>query len=125
MKALARYTAVTTLIATLLVAATAPFVGDSGKAGLLLAAGVAVSMQVLLFGLLHGARRDSSRFLAFWGVGVLARMGVVVLVGVSVRALDVFDPTVTVMGTVGLLFIFLLLEPLFLLRSERDPGYAR
>jgi len=127
MKALPRYTAVATAIVVLLVAVAAPFLDAPGRRGLALAAFATLPLQVALFALIEGARQDSMRFMAFWGMGVLGRMAVVFVVGFAVGALDIIDidPTVTILSTVGLLFIFLLLEPVFLSRGERATGYAR
>ena len=125
MKALPRYTVVSSLIAALLVLVALPFLDASGRAGLLVAAGVTLPLQIGLFALLVGARGDSSRFMTFWGLGMLGRMGVLALVGLSLRFFDTVDPTVTIMSTVGLFFIFLLLEPVFLIRDEQATEYAR
>jgi hypothetical protein len=125
MKALPRYTVASSLIAALLVLVASPFLDPSGKAGLLVAAGVTLPLQVGLFALLVAARRDSNRFMAFWGLGMLGRMAVLAVVGLSIRFFDTVDPTVTIMSTVGLFFIFLLLEPVFLIRDEQATEYAR
>ena len=125
MKALLRYTLVSSLIAAVLLLAALPFLDASGRSGLVLATGVTLPLQIGLFALLVGARRDSNRFMAFWGLGVLGRMAVVGALGLSVRFLDVVDPAVALMGTVGLFFIFLLLEPVFLFRNGQATGYAR
>lgn len=125
MKALPRYTVVSSLIAALLVLVALPFLDSSGRVGLLVAAGVTLPLQVGLFALLVGARGDSIRFMTFWGLGMLGRMLVLALVGFSIRFFDAVDPTVTIMSTVGLFFIFLLLEPVFLNRDEQATEYAR
>jgi len=125
MKALPRYTAVATAIVVLLVAVAAPFLEAPGRRGLAVAALATLPLQVVLFALLERARQDSMRFMAFWGMGVLGRLAVVFVVGFAVGALDIIDPTVTILSTVGLLFIFLLLEPVFLFRRDQATGYAR
>lgn len=125
MKALPRYTAVATSVVVLLLAVAAPFLDGPGRLGLAVAAVATLPLQVALFALLVRARQDAMRFMAFWGMGVLGRMAVVFVVGASVGALDSIDPAVTILSTVGLLFIFLLLEPVFLFRREQATGYAR
>lgn len=125
MKALPRYTVVSSSIAALLVLVALPFLGPSGRAGLLVAAVVTLPPQVGLFALLVRAQGDSNRFMAFWGLGMLGRMLILALVGLSIRFFETVDPTVTILSTVGLLFIFLLLEPVFLTRNEQATGYAR
>lgn len=124
MKALPRYTVVSSVIVLLIVGGAAPFVDDAGRLGLAAAGAVALPLQVGLFALLVRNQYDPSRFMTFWGLGVLGRMAVVASVGVLVRSFETFDPTVTMLATVGLLFIFLLLEPVFLRRDERVTEYA-
>ncbi len=125
MKALPRYTLVIGSIVVALFAVTAPFLDAAGRFGLVVAAGVALPLQVGLFALLVEARHDPSRFIAFWGLGVLGRMAMVAVVGLSIRSSGILDPTVTIMSTVGLMFIFLLLEPVYLRRDDQVTEYAR
>ena len=125
MKALTRYTVAATLLAASTVAAVLPFLGPSGRMGLLVAVCVTLPLQVGIFSLLAGAREEPTRFMTFWGLGMLGRMGVLTLVGFSTRAFRTVDPAVAIMSTVGLFFIFLLLEPAFLPRDEQATGYAR
>ncbi|MEX2465893.1 MAG: hypothetical protein WD995_03230 [Gemmatimonadota bacterium] len=125
MKALPRYTLVTSLLVVLFLAIAAPFLDAAGRFGLMVAAGVTLPLQIGLFALLVGTRHDSMRFMASWGLGVLGRMLVVGVVGLSIHMLETVDPTVTILSTVGLFFIFLLLEPVFLFRNEQATGYAR
>ncbi len=125
MKALLRYTVVSSLIAALLVLVALPLLDSSGRAGLLLAAAVTLPLQIGLFALLVGAHGDANRFMTFWGLGMLGRMVVLALVGLSIRFFDTVDPTVAIMSTVGLFFIFLLLEPVFLVRNGQATEYAR
>lgn len=125
MKALPRYTVVTSLVVVLFLSIAAPFLDASGRVGLLIAAAVTLPLQIGLFALLLGARHDSLRFMASWGMGVLGRVLVVGIMGLSIRALETVDPAVTILSTVGLFFIFLLLEPVFLFRDGQATGYAR
>jgi hypothetical protein len=125
MKALPRYTLVIGSIAIATLAVSAPLLDAAGRLGLIMAAAVVFPLQVGLFALLVEARRDPSRFITFWGLGVLGRMAVVAAVGLSIDRVGTVDSTVAVMSTVGLFFIFLLLEPVFLLRDDQVNGYAR
>ena len=125
MKALSRYTVAVTLVSAMTLGAVLPFLGPSGRSGLVLAVAITLPLQVGLFSLLATTRDDPTRFMTFWGLGMLGRLGVLALVGLSTRALQSLDPTVTVMSTAGLFFIFLLLEPVFLPRDEQATGYAR
>lgn len=125
MKALGRYTIVALVIVAAVLAICWPLLDAAGRAGLGVAVAVTLPAQVGLFALLVGARRDPTRFMVWWGLGVLARMGLVAAVGLTVRSLATLDATVALMSTVGLFFIFLLLEPVFLLRDEQVSQYAR
>ena len=125
MKALSRYTVAVTLVAAMTLGAVLPFLGPSGRSGLLIAVFVTLPLQVGLFSLLATTRDDPTRFMTFWGLGMLGRLGVLALVGLSTRIFQNLDPTVTIMATAGLFFIFLLLEPVFLPRDEQATGYAR
>lgn len=125
MKALSRYTVAVTLVAAMTLGAVLPFLGPSGRSGLLIAVFVTLPLQVGLFSLLATTRDDPTRFMTFWGLGMLGRLGVLALVGLSTRMFQNLDPTVTIMSTAGLFFIFLLLEPVFLPRDEQATGYAR
>ncbi|MDZ7779202.1 MAG: hypothetical protein U5R14_04580 [Gemmatimonadota bacterium] len=124
MKALSRYTVVSSLIVALIAGITVPFLDAAGRLGFAAAGVVALPLQVGLFALLVHARDDSSRFMTWWGLGVLGRVVAVAAVGLGVRSFQVFDPTVTMMATVGLFYIFLLLEPVFLRRDGRATEYA-
>jgi hypothetical protein len=91
------------------------FVLDSaGRRGLLLAASLAVPVQVGLFALLHRFRNGGNAFLAAWVGGILARL--LLAGGVTVLVLNwgLAAPVVTVLAFVGFLFGLLLLEPPFL-----------
>ena len=125
MKALSRYTAAVTLVAAITLGAVLPFVGPSGRVGLLIAVAITLPLQIGFFSLLASTRDDPSRFIAFWGLGMLGRLGVLAIVGLCARTFQGLDPAVTIISTVGLFFVFVLLEPGFLPRHERATGYAR
>jgi hypothetical protein len=125
MKALSRYTAALTLVAAITLGSVLPFLGPRGRVGLLIAVAITLPLQIGFFSLLVSTRSDPSRFMALWGLGMLGRLGVLVIVGLSTRIFQGLDPAVTIMSTVGLFFVFVLLEPGFLPRHERTAGYAR
>ena len=125
MKALSRYTVAVTLIAAMTLGVVLPFLGPPGRSGLLVAVAVTLPLQVGLFTLLVTTRRDPNRFMTVWALGMLGRLCVLALIGLSTRVFQSLDPTMTIMPSVGLLFVFLLLEPVFLPRDEQATGYAR
>ena len=110
MKAQSRYTAAVTLVAAITLGAVLPFLGPSGRLGLLVAVAIALPLQVGFFSLLVTSRSDPNRFMTFWALGMLGRLGVLAVVGLSVRFFQSLDPSVTIMSSVGLFFIFLLLN---------------
>jgi len=121
MKALGRYAVATTLVVTIAVAAMWPFLGGTGRTSLLVAAGIAVPVQGALFLLLVHARGDANRFLLRWAIGLFARVGVIVAIGLLLPRLGGLDGNVLILSLCGLFFALLLLEPLFL----RSPAPAR
>jgi len=119
MKALVRYTAVVLAVALVAGLAAWPFLDAAGRVSLGWAAAVTVPAQIGFFALLSAARQDALRFMVWWGLGVLGRMVLVALVGLTIRAVSVPDPSVLMMSTVGFFFVFILLEPAFMARGEK------
>ena len=113
MKVLGRYTLSAILIIAAVVGVLWPLVGSGGHVSLLAAAAVALPVQLAAFAVLVRSRSNPNSFLFWWAAGVLARMGVVVLLGLSLSALEWLNPSVFLLTVCGLFFILLLLEPVF------------
>lgn len=114
MNAVVRYALISLLVVGIGSAALLALMDDVGRTGVLLAAGIAVPVQVLAFGLLQGARGDVTRFFAWWGAGIALRVLVVVVVGVLSSGLERGARASLVLSLVGFFFVLLLLEPVFL-----------
>jgi len=97
-----------------------PFVGPEARIGLLVAAGVAILVQVPTFGVLAAARPGEPGYLLAWGGGTLVRFGVVGGGAFAIARMDGVDLTVALLALAGLLFALLLLEPWAL--RERGNG---
>jgi hypothetical protein len=83
------------------------------------AAGVALTVQLLAFGMLVAAGRATRAFLAGWLAGIVLRFATVLAVALTVNRLDAFEPRTTLLSLVAFVFLLLLLEPLFLQRTLR------
>jgi len=124
MKALGRYAIATTLFVTFAVGGLWPFVDAGGRTSLLLAAGIALPVQWVAFLLVARALDDSNQFLLRWGIGILARMGLVAAVGLLLPRLGGFDGNVLILSLCGFFFVLLLLEPLFF-RTQAPARFAQ
>ena len=125
MKALGRYTLTAVTIVLVSVAALWAFVGEAGRTSLLVAAAIALPVQILTFGLLVRSSIDSAQFMLWWGIGVLGRMLVVVALGLALDAFAALDPTVLIMSVCGFFFALLLLEPAFFTRRNSPTRFAQ
>lgn len=124
MKALGQYSIVALLILVVLVGALWPLFDAAGHSSLLVAAGVALLVQVGAFALIVPAFGHATQFLLRWGLGMLARMGVVAALGLSLHRFEDLDPSVLLLAVCGFLFTLLLLEPMFF-RSQGSAQFAR
>ena len=120
MRALLGYALAGLLIVAVAVAGLFPFLDESGRRGILIAAGVAYPVQVVAFGLLLRARGDPSRFFAWWGVGVVVRIGVVVVAGLVALRVESLGAEALLLSLAGFFFVLLLIEPVFLKTSGKD-----
>ncbi len=102
------------------IAALFPFLEDDGRMGVLIAAGIAFPVQVVAFGLLLRARGEPSRFFVWWGVGVLVRIGVVIIVGIVALRIESLAAEALLLSLAGFFFGLLLIEPVFLKAADKD-----
>ena len=120
MRALLGYALAGLLIVAVAVAGLFPFLDEAGRRGILIAAGVAYPVQVVAFGLLLRARGDPSRFFAWWGVGVVVRIGVVVVAGLIALRIESLGAEALLLSLAGFFLVLLLIEPVFLKTSGKD-----
>ena len=125
MKALGHYSITAAVILLVAVGALWSFVDDAGRASLLVAAAIALPVQVGTFALLLRSSVETAQFMMWWGVGVLGRMLVVVGVGLSLESLSSLDPTVLLLSLCFFFFTLLLLEPVFFSRGNRPTQFAQ
>jgi hypothetical protein len=95
------------------------FLEDDGRLGVLIAAGIAFPVQVVAFGLLLRARGEPSRFFVWWGVGVLVRIGVVIVVGIVALRIETLGAEALLLSLAGFFFGLLLIEPVFLKATDK------
>ncbi|MFP3948533.1 MAG: hypothetical protein ACLFWG_07365 [Longimicrobiales bacterium] len=121
MRSLARYALGALAVLAVAVTGLWPLLDASGRAGLLWAAVAAYPVQLAAFGLMQWGRRHPERFLAAWGVGILARFGVLGVMALAVGRLDGVGTAALVLGLAGFLFVLAMMEPLFL-TADVVPG---
>jgi heme/copper-type cytochrome/quinol oxidase subunit 4 len=121
-----RYGLTCAAIVGTLVLLAALLLDPAGLAGVLIAAAVALPVQIVLFVAMSKSPAGTNRFLAAWIGGMLVRMVVVgsVALALSLRPGSAEAPTL--LGLVGFFFVMVLLEPAFLgLRSARGASELR
>jgi hypothetical protein len=100
-----------------------PWLDEQGRQGVLTAAAIAITVQVMAFALLLRYRHSLSTFLAVWVGGTLLRMLVVGAAAlVSIRAASP-GAVPMLLALPAFFFGLLLLEPLYL-RSDEEPTRA-
>ena len=114
MTAVLRYAAVALALLAAAVAALWTVLDPSGRSGVLMAAAVALPVQVAAFAwLVRGRKRSTNAFLAAWAGGTLVRMATVLAGGLILIRATAAAPAPTLLGLAGFFFALLLLEPLF------------
>jgi putative flippase GtrA len=111
-KASLRYAATGSLTLGAIILVLWWFLDPEGRRGLLLAAAIALPVQVLAFALLVRFRTRFSRFLVVWVGGTLVRMALVVAVAVVALRTHMAGAVAMLLALAGFLFLLLLLEPL-------------
>ena len=99
---------------TALVAGGALVLTDSAGRAIAAGAGLALGVQLVAFGLLLAVRDQAHLFLAGWLGGMVVRFG-------AVGACVYLGPRPMVLSLVGVVFVLLMLEPVFLRWDLRRP----
>lgn len=94
-------------------------VEPAGVRGVWAAAGIAWLLQLVAFGMLVVNRSRANLFLASWAGGMLLRLGALAVVAYWVTRSPAWPAAVTLVTLAGILFLLLLLEPVFLRRGLR------
>ena len=99
---------------SLIVAGLWPFLDVAARKGVLVAAVIALPIQVAAFAVLIRYRGELNGFLAAWVGGMMIRMLVVAVVAVAAIRTDAEGAVPTLLALVGFFFGLLLLEPVYL-----------
>ena len=94
-----------------------PFLDPAGRRGLVIAALIALPIQILAFSAMLSFRSDWNRFLVVWVGGTLLRMIVIALAAFVAIRLDLEGLAPMLLALAGFFFGLLLIEPIYL-RSE-------
>jgi len=116
-----RYGATAAAVVVLGTLALWPFLEPAGRQGVLVAAAVALMVQVLSFSVLVRYRGQVTGFMAAWAGGMAIRaMAVVAVAFIAIRS-GVEGAVPTLLALAGFLFALLLLEPVYF-RPEASEG---
>ena len=94
-----------------------PFLDSSGRRGLVIAALIALPIQIVTFAAMLSFRSNWNRFLAVWLGGTLLRMVVIGLAAFVAVRLDSEGLVPMLLALAGFFFGLLLIEPIYL-KSE-------
>lgn len=111
------YASAAVLLAALSAAVAAVALPAAEARGVQAAATLACAAQLVAFGMLVYARGRANLFLAGWVGGMALRLGVLAAVAVWVTRTGALPAATTLLSLAGLLFLLLLLEPVFLRRG--------
>lgn len=114
MKAVLAYGAASSTLVAVVVAVLWMVLDPRGRFGVLMAAAVALPVQVAAFAfLVRGRARGTTAFLGAWVAGTLVRMGIVLGAALLLLRVTALAPAPTLLSLAGFFFGLLLLEPLF------------
>jgi hypothetical protein len=107
---------------TLVMVGLIPILDTVAWKGVLLAAVIAVPVQVAAFAVLIRYRGELNGFLAAWVGGTMVRMIVLGLVAIAVIRSGAEGAVPTLLALVGFFFGLLLLEPVFFRVEQNQTG---
>lgn len=113
MSASAKYAVTGVLAIATIVVGLWPFLEPAGRNGVLVAAAVALPVQVIAFWALNRFRGELNGFLAAWVGGTLVRMGVIAIVAILVIRSGTEGAVPMLLALAGFFFGLLLLEPVY------------
>lgn len=118
MSASARYATASITVIALATLLLWPFLEPSGRRGVLVAASVAVPLQIGSFALLYHFRGELKRFLVVWVGGTVVRMLAIGAVAFIVLRSGSEGVVPTLLALATFFFGLLLLEPMYFRPSE-------
>ena len=113
MSASLRYGAAAVAVVGLGTLALWPFLGPAARQGVLLAAGIALPVQMVAFGVLVRFRGRVKGFMAAWAGGMAVRALAVAAVAFIVLRSGGDGAVSTLLSLAGFFFALLLLEPIY------------
>lgn len=113
------YAAAALGIAAVLAGAATLALPPADARGVRLAATAACAVQLAAFALLVRARAHANLFLMGWVAGMLLRFGALAALAFWVTRSGAAPAGATLLSLAGFLFVFLMLEPLFLRRVPK------
>jgi len=113
MSASLKYAATGVGAVALIVLGLWPFLDDAGRNGVMVAAAIALPVQVLAFAALNRFRGETTGFLAAWVGGTLFRMVVLAVVAITVIRSGTEGAVPMLLALAGFFFGLLLLEPVY------------
>ena len=116
-----RYAAACTALAIVGVLICWPLLDGSGRMGTIVAAALALPVQVAAFAALRWGWSQRNHFLAAWAAGMMARV-LLVAVCLVLVLLSELPPAPTLLGLASFLFGMLLIEPFFINKEVRGAG---
>jgi hypothetical protein len=116
-----RYGVAALLVVAVVLAAGWPLLGEEGRQGLGLAAGIVLPAQLVSFAVLATRRIGSPGLLLVWGSSTLLRFGVIGISAFVLVGMEGVDLAVALLAMAGLFFVLLLLEPWALRERDRKP----
>jgi len=125
MRSSARYGASAVLLVAAATVVAWPFLDAPGRAGVLVAAAVALPVQIGSFALLQRFRSQLRRFLTVWIGGTVVRMGVIGAVAAFVLRSGTEGAAPALLALAAFFFALLLLEPIYFGREEPEGAVSR
>ena len=113
MSASVKYAVTSVVAIATIVAGLWPFLEPAGRNGVLVAAAVALPVQVIAFWALNRSRTELNGFLAAWIGGTLVRMAVIAVVAILVIRSGTEGAVPMLLALAGFFFGLLLLEPVY------------
>lgn len=108
-----KYAATGSAMIAVIVGSLWPFLDAAGRQGILLAAAVALPVQVAAFWAIRRFRDEANAFMAAWIGGTFLRMIVVAVAAFAVIRSQMDGAVPMLLALVGFLFGLLLVEPFF------------
>lgn len=122
MSAAVKYGATAVALIGLLTLGIVPFLGPSGRMGVLIAAAVALPVQIAAFAVLVRYRGRVKGFMAAWAGGMALRALTLLVVAVLVIRSGTESAVPLLLALAGFFFALLMLEPIYFKADQASQG---